>query len=87
MGIIALCYIVKYTPVVGQVVQEKFNKEVHKKPRFLAFVPYIFKTQDICDKALEVDPWSFEHVPDHFKTQGMCEKAVKKPSWQAEICS
>ena len=27
VGYYASCYIVKYTPVVGQVVQEKFNKE------------------------------------------------------------
>ena len=78
IGYYALCYIVKYTPVVGRVVQGKFSKEARKKPRFLAFVPGIFKTQNMCDKALEADPWSFKYVPDHFKTQNMREKAVKK---------
>ena len=81
IGYYALCYIVKYNPVVGRVVQEKFNQEVHRKPPFLAFVPDIFKTQDMCDKALEVGQWSFEYVPDHFKTQSMCKKAVEKDSW------
>ena len=27
-----------------------------------------FKTQEICDKVVEKDPWSFEEVPDNFKT-------------------
>ena len=56
IGYYALCYVVKYTPVVEQVVQEKFNKEVRGKPHFLAFVPYIFKTQVMCDKTLEAGP-------------------------------
>ena len=76
IGYYAFCYIVKYTPVVGQVVQEKFNKEVHKKPRFLTFVPDIFKAQDMCNKAVKKDPCSLAEVLDHFKTQGMCEKEV-----------
>ena len=77
IGYYALCYIVKHTLVVGRVVQEKFNKKVSRKPRFLAFVPYIFKTQDMCDKAIKDDPCSFEYIPDHFKTQGMCDDAVR----------
>ena len=31
----------------------------------------------MCDKALEVDPWSLYDVPDLLKTQQMCGKAVK----------
>ena len=26
-----------------------------------------FKTQDMCKKAVDKDPWSLEEVPDHFK--------------------
>ena len=51
-----LFYIVKYTPVVGWVVQEKFNKEVRRKPRFLASVADIFKNQDMCDNAVRRKP-------------------------------
>ena len=68
IGYYALCYIVKYTLMVGRVVQEKFNEEVCRKPRFLAFVPDIFKTQDMCNKAVEKDPCSLAEVPDHYKT-------------------
>ena len=39
--------------------------------------PDHFKTQELCVKALEVDPRMLGHVPDHFKTQEMCDKTVK----------
>ena len=76
IGYYALCYIVKYTPVVERVVQEKFNKEVRKKPRFLAFVPNYFKTQKMCERVIEDDPDTLRFVPDHVKIQGICEKEV-----------
>ena len=37
-----------------------------------------FKTQDMCNKAVEKDPWSLVEVPNNFKTHKMCNKAVKK---------
>ena len=40
-----------------------------------------FKTQDMCEKAVEKFPYQLENVPDHFKTQSMCEKAIEKASW------
>ena len=33
--------------------------------------------QEMCIKAVEVDPWRLDDVPDHFKTQDVCDKAVK----------
>ena len=39
------------------------------------FIPDCFKTQDMCDKAVDEFPWCFRSVPDKFKTQKMCEKA------------
>ena len=39
------------------------------------FIPDCFKTQDMCDKAVDKHPWCFKSVPDKFKTQKMCEKA------------
>ena len=77
----ALCYIVRHTLVVGWVVQEEFNKKVRRKPRFLEFISDIFKTQEMCIKALEVDPWLFKYVPDNLKTQGVCEKSVNTEPW------
>ena len=44
--------ILKYIPVV----QEACNKEVRCDPRLLEFLPDHFKTQEMCIKALEVDP-------------------------------
>ena len=41
-------------------------------------IPDHFKTQDMCNKAVEEDPCSLINVPDHFKTQDMCNKAIEK---------
>ena len=46
-------------------------------PQYFFLVPDSFKTQEVCDKALDVDPWSLYNVPDQFKTQEMYDKAVK----------
>ena len=37
-----------------------------------------FKTQELCDKAVEKYPWSLTEVPDHLKTQEMCNRQSKK---------
>ena len=34
--------------------------------------PEQFKTQEMCDEAVDKDPWNFKYVPDCFKTQEMC---------------
>ena len=47
-----LLYTLKYTPVVGRVVQEACKKEVRRKPRLLEFITDIFKTQEMCNKAI-----------------------------------
>ena len=39
------------------------------------FIPDCFKTQEMCDKAVDEFPGCFRSVPDKFKTQKMCEKA------------
>ena len=87
IGYYALCYIVKCTPVVWRVVQERFNKEVRRKLRFLVSVPNYFKTQKLCDKAVEKDSWLLRYVPDHYETQEMLEKVIEKKPIRPEICS
>ena len=76
-----LCYIEKYTLVVGLGVQEEFNKKVHRKPRFLAFIPDLFKTQEMCIETVKIDPFLLVCVSEHFKTQEMCNEAVCKMSY------
>ena len=45
-----------------------------------------FKTQGICDRAVENGPYNLEYVPDHLKTQKMCERAVDiKPLSLADV--
>ena len=31
----------------------------------------------MCDKAIEIDPFTLWYVPNHFKTQEMCIRAVE----------
>ena len=47
-----------------------------ENPAAFFLVPDHFKTQEICIKAVEVDPCLLEDVPDHLKTQEICNEAV-----------
>ena len=49
---------------------------MRENPAAFFLVPDRFKTQKMCIKVLEVDPWLLKDVPDHFKTQEMCDDAV-----------
>ena len=40
------------------------------------WAPDRFKTQEMCNKAVEKDPWALRFLPDHLKTQKMCNDAV-----------
>ena len=40
-----------------------------------------FNTQEMYDKAVDIEPLSLAYVPDHFKTQEMCDKAVEGDPW------
>ena len=66
--------ILKYIP--GE--QEACNKKMRRDPRFLAFIPDHFKTQEIYERVTEKYPSLFIYVPDRLKTQEMCNKAVKE---------
>ena len=41
------------------------------------FIPDCFKTQRMCIKVVEEDPWWLKDVPDKFKTQEIYDKAVR----------
>ena len=40
-----------------------------------------FNTQEMYDKAVDIEPLSLAYVSDHFKTQKMCNKAVEGDPW------
>ena len=71
-------YTLKYTPVVGKVVQEARNREVLKKSRSLQFIPDIFKTQEMCNKAVEKDSCILKFVPFYFWTNSMTNRTIDK---------
>ena len=45
--------------------------------QYFFFVPDCFKTQKLCIRALEVDPWALNDIPDYLKTQKMCNETVR----------
>ena len=44
----------------------------------LEYVPNHFRTQEMCERAVEENIWSVVYVPDQYKTQEMCDKAVEE---------
>ena len=47
-------------------------------PHVIEFVPECYKTQNMCDKAVNTYPSTIEFVPECYKTQKTCDKAVNK---------
>ena len=46
----------------------------------LVRVPNQFVTQEMCNEAVQSDPWVIRFVPDQYKTQEMFNEAVEKSS-------
>ena len=55
-----------------------WNWLVYIIPSFTNFVPDDLKTQEMCNKAVSIDPWLLHDVPDSLKTQKMCNEALEK---------
>ena len=47
-------------------------------PKWFKAIPEHLKTQEMCKRAIKVDPYSLGYVRDCFKIQDMCNKAVPK---------
>ena len=50
------------------------DKDVNTHPPTIEYVPDQFKTQEMCDKA--IDKFVFDSVPDRQQTQEICDKIV-----------
>ena len=73
-----LSYILKYSPMVGAEAQEVLSEEVRSNPRFLKFVPDVFKNQEMCINAVGAAPWLMLYVPPHFIGPARCLKGLLK---------
>ena len=40
---------------------------------WIVTIPDHLKTQEMCSKAVDLEPFSLAYVPDLFKTQKMCD--------------
>ena len=47
-------------------------------PCWIREIPGRLKKQEMCDKAVWIEPRSLSFVPDRFKTEGVCIKAVRR---------
>ena len=53
------------------------QKTIRISPNSLEFVPRRFKTQEMCEKAVERRPHALEYVPEKCKTREICKKPLK----------
>ena len=53
------------------------NKAMREKPGVFFLVPDCFKTEEMCIKAIEKDPWFLAGVSNHFKIQEIGNNAVR----------
>ena len=43
-------------------------------PNWIKEIPDHLKTQEMCNEAVCMEPWSLKFVPDQYKAQEMCER-------------
>ena len=48
------------------------------------YVPDQYKTQEMCNEAVEKSPEVLEHVPEHLNTQEMWNREVQSSPWMLE---
>ena len=53
-------------------------------PWALSYVPDQYKTQEMCNEAVEKSPEVLEHVPEHLNTQEMWNREVQSSPWMLE---
>ena len=54
------------------------SKTVSTFPSAIQFVPKCHKTEEICDKAVDISHFVFDFVRDQYMTQEVCNKVVSK---------
>ena len=84
VGIHAIHHLSLTTSALRYAPDHFITQEMCENPAVFFLFPDRFKTEEICIKALEVDPWQFKDVPNHFKKQEMCNNTATDYlfSWQ-----
>ena len=62
------------------------NKSFSSYPSTIKYVPDQFKTQEICDKAVDKCYFVFNFVSDQFKTEKMCNEVVSNDLFKLKYC-
>ena len=50
-------------------------------PRWKREVPEHFKTKEMCNETVRMEPYSLEFVPDRLKTEEMFKEVVRRDSY------
>ena len=69
------------TSRLQSVITHIYEENVDKGYTYFWDVPNQFKTQEMCERAVEKAPWCLVYVPDEFKTREMCSRAVDQYPW------
>ena len=64
-----------YNIILNFCAEKTQEMRVKANPYNFECIPDRFKTQEMCDKAIDEYPYNLGYVPDCFKTQEMCVKA------------
>ena len=56
----------------------------YAKPYLLKSVPGHYKTQKMCERAIERGSWMVEYVFDRYKTHKICETAIERMLYALE---
>ena len=71
-------------PIIGWI-KEDFNclttRVYNMALRNLGLVPDCFKTQEMCNDAVRIEPYTLRYVSDHFKIEEMCKEAVSNKAY------
>ena len=49
---------------------------IRENPAAFFLLPDRFKTPELCEIAVGVDPWQLNDIPDYLKTKKMCDDVV-----------
>ena len=62
--------------------RQMYIETVQIEPNFLTCVPDLFKSQEMCNEAVRMEPCcGVEFVPDRLKTEDMCIEAVRRDEY------
>ena len=71
--------VIRWNVFLISIIHRKYlKKAVGKRPASLEYVLISYKTRDICEIAVEYNPYKLKCVPDQYKAHEMCDKQLER---------